>query len=94
METEDCATYFFKEVRWATGQAPRRLLPSSLSFSLQGESDVGGHDRVIVLTAHKLNIKADVEMRGRAQTAKEEAGYLQGASLMRVGIYQLGFTSH
>ena len=43
-----------------------------LSLCLQGESDVGVHDRVIVLTAHKLNIKADVEMRGRAQMAEEE----------------------
>ena len=67
-KTEDCATYFFKEGRWATGQ--RRAL--SLSLRLQGESDVGVHDRVIVLTAHKLNIKADVEMRGRAQMAEEE----------------------
>ena len=40
--------------------------------SLAGESDVGVHDRVIVLTAHKLNMKADVEMRGRAQMAEEE----------------------
>ena len=36
-------------------------------LGLQGESDVGVHDRVIVLTAHKLNMKADVEMRGRAE---------------------------
>ena len=72
----------------------QRGAPLLATLGLQGESDVGVHDRVIVLTAHKLNIKADVEMRGRAQTAKEEAGYLQGASLMRVGIYQLGFTSH
>ena len=43
-----------------------------LSLRLQGESDVGVHDRVIVLTAHKLNIKADVEMRGRARMAEEE----------------------
>ena len=42
-----------------------------LSLRLQGESDVGVHDRVIVLTAHKLNMKADVEMRGRAQMAEE-----------------------
>ena len=48
---------------WAGALSPLRL---------QGESDVGVHDRVIVLTAHKLNIKADVEMRGRAQMAEEE----------------------
>ena len=53
------------------GQLGRGAL-SRLSLSLQGESDVGVHDRVIVLTAHKLNIKADVEMRGRAQMAEEE----------------------
>ena len=46
---------------WAGGVSP---------LCLQGESDVGVHDRVIVLTAHKLNIKADVEMRGRAQMAE------------------------
>ena len=51
------------------GQLGRRSLAP---LCLQGESDVGVHDRVIVLTAHKLNIKADVEMRGRAQMAEEE----------------------
>ena len=50
------------------GQLGRRSPP----LCLQGESDVGVHDRVIVLTAHKLNIKADVEMRGRAQMAEKE----------------------
>ena len=49
------------------GARPRHSL-------LQGESDVGVHDRVIVLTAHKLNMKADVEMRGRAEWQKRGGG--------------------
>ena len=63
----------------ANEQAPRN--PRGRNISLLGRRQAGGQvtlpvfkeslpdvsapDRVIVLTAHKLNIKAGVEMRGR-----------------------------
>ena len=52
----------------------QRGAPLLTPLGLQGESDVGVHDRVIVLTAHKLNMKADVEMRGRAEWQKRGGG--------------------